>query len=101
MRDAGLDGGSRTVRDEKTRQVSAGFGGYGAGDRNRTHDILITSEALYQLSYTGMGWTFYRLSVTRGTPCTGFFPQGGTLGQLAFFQRFQDILAHPGKHYPE
>ena len=25
----------------------------GAGDRSRTCDILITSEALYQLSYTG------------------------------------------------
>ena len=24
-----------------------------AGDRSRTRDILITSEALYQLSYTG------------------------------------------------
>ena len=27
----------------------------GAGDRSWTHDILITSEALYQLSYTGKG----------------------------------------------
>lgn len=27
----------------------------GAGDRSRTRDILITSEALYQLSYTGIG----------------------------------------------
>jgi hypothetical protein len=26
---------------------------HGAGDRSRTRDILITSEALYQLSYTG------------------------------------------------
>src|SRR5690349_18395173 len=26
----------------------------GAGDRSRTRDILITSEALYQLSYTGL-----------------------------------------------
>ena len=25
-----------------------------AGDRSRTRDILITSEALYQLSYTGL-----------------------------------------------
>ena len=25
----------------------------GAGNRNRTRDILITSEALYQLSYSG------------------------------------------------
>ena len=28
---------------------------FGAGDRSWTHDILITSEALYQLSYTGKG----------------------------------------------
>ncbi len=26
----------------------------GAGDRSRTHDLLITSQLLYQLSYTGM-----------------------------------------------
>ena len=25
----------------------------GAGDRSRTHDLLITSQLLYQLSYTG------------------------------------------------
>ena len=28
----------------------------GAGDRSRTHDLLITSQLLYQLSYTGMIW---------------------------------------------
>ncbi len=27
--------------------------GNGAGDRSRTHDLLITSQLLYQLSYTG------------------------------------------------
>jgi hypothetical protein len=27
---------------------------YSAGDRSRTHDLLITSQLLYQLSYTGM-----------------------------------------------
>jgi hypothetical protein len=26
----------------------------GAGDRNRTYDLLITSQLLYQLSYTGI-----------------------------------------------
>ena len=26
---------------------------FGAGERNRTLDLLITSELLYQLSYTG------------------------------------------------
>jgi hypothetical protein len=33
-----------------------GFGvevGVGAGTRNRTRDLLITSQLLYQLSYTG------------------------------------------------
>ncbi|EAZ84464.1 hypothetical protein BB14905_20885 [Bacillus sp. B14905] len=28
-------------------------GNNGAGDRSRTHDLLITSQLLYQLSYTG------------------------------------------------
>ena len=27
---------------------------YGAGERNRTLDLLITSELLYQLSYSGI-----------------------------------------------
>ena len=27
----------------------------GAGDRNRTDDLLITNQLLYQLSYTGSG----------------------------------------------
>jgi hypothetical protein len=27
----------------------------GAGERNRTLDLLITNELLYQLSYTGFG----------------------------------------------
>ena len=28
---------------------------YGAGTRSRTRDLLITSQLLYQLSYTGIG----------------------------------------------
>ena len=28
---------------------------YGAGTRNRTRDLLITSQLLYHLSYTGNG----------------------------------------------
>ncbi len=28
---------------------------YGAGTRNRTRDLLITSQLLYHLSYTGTG----------------------------------------------
>ncbi len=27
---------------------------YGAGERSRTSDLLITNQLLYQLSYTGM-----------------------------------------------
>ena len=27
----------------------------GAGERNRTSDLLITNQLLYRLSYTGMG----------------------------------------------
>ncbi len=27
----------------------------GAGNRNRTHDLLITNQLLYQLSYAGVG----------------------------------------------
>lgn len=30
----------------------------GAGSRNRIHDLLITSELLYQLSYTGIVWSW-------------------------------------------
>jgi hypothetical protein len=36
---------------------------YGARDRSRTRDILITSEALYQLSYSGS--TFFNLSLIK------------------------------------
>lgn len=53
------------LQNEKTRQ-KAGFSGvpeilkafsgtlYGAGTRNRTRDLLITSQLLYHLSYTGV-----------------------------------------------
>ena len=30
----------------------------GAGNRNRTYDLIITNDALYQLSYSGMGREF-------------------------------------------
>ena len=30
----------------------------GAGEMNRTPDLLITNELLYQLSYTGEGWDY-------------------------------------------
>ena len=50
----------RYVGQQKTRIAVAGAGFVdlpillnGAGERNRTLDLLITSELLYQLSYTG------------------------------------------------
>jgi hypothetical protein len=33
--------------------------GIGAGDRNRTYDLRVTSALLYRLSYTGIGVTAY------------------------------------------
>lgn len=60
-------------KNEKTRQ-KAGFSGvseilkafsrtlYGAGTKSRTRDLLITSQLLYQLSYTGvMGDEYTRM----------------------------------------
>lgn len=38
---------------KKKARISAGLGLYGAGTRSRTRDLLITSQLLYQLSYTG------------------------------------------------
>ena len=35
------------------RKVAGFIGCFGAGERNRTLDLLITNELLYQLSYTG------------------------------------------------
>ncbi len=41
-------------RKEKSCQVNlTAFFNHGAGERNRTLDLLITSELLYQLSYSG------------------------------------------------
>ena len=43
--------------NKKCKKAHAGwafvFGSHGAGTRNRTRDLLITSQLLYQLSYTG------------------------------------------------
>lgn len=41
--------------------------GAGAGNRNRTYDLIITNDALYQLSYSGEG-AEYRQSRGRGQP---------------------------------
>ena len=56
-------GRNEAVTGEATSRVTCA---YGAGDRSRTRDILITSEALYQLSYTGE-----QASRGRKTPSTG------------------------------
>ena len=47
---------ARALRNDKTQRVSLGqvFDIFGAGERNRTLDLLITNELLYQLSYTGV-----------------------------------------------
>ena len=36
----------------------------GAGTRNRTRDLLITSQLLYQLSYTGEGAAIIAIAST-------------------------------------
>ncbi|CAI8837102.1 hypothetical protein EMIT0P260_20393 [Pseudomonas sp. IT-P260] len=36
---------------------------YGAGTRNRTRDLLITSQLLYQLSYTGVWATIIAIGL--------------------------------------
>ena len=35
---------------------------FGAGNRNRTYDLIITNDALYQLSYSGAGGDFKGLT---------------------------------------
>ena len=35
---------------------------FGAGNRNRTYDLIITNDALYQLSYPGAGADFKALA---------------------------------------
>ena len=54
----GTDSNRRTRRERiyspPRLATSLPHQGYGAGDRSRTHDLLITSQLLYQLSYTGI-----------------------------------------------
>ena len=38
----------------KKARIAASLVLYGAGTRSRTRDLLITSQLLYQLSYTGV-----------------------------------------------
>ena len=49
----GLSVGPGRLRAAAQHERAARSGTKRAGDRSRTRDILITSEALYQLSYTG------------------------------------------------
>jgi hypothetical protein len=44
------------ARNNKAQSQELGFvwGVFGAGERSRTPDLLITNELLYQLSYTGL-----------------------------------------------
>jgi hypothetical protein len=41
---------------------------FGAGTRSRTRDLLITSQLLYQLSYTGVVGADYRDLISRVKP---------------------------------
>ena len=46
-------------------------GRFGASDVTRTHDLLITNQLLYQLSYTSeflTAYTFYHKSLRMSTP---------------------------------
>ncbi len=43
-----------TPETTKPSHCCEGFVLYGAGTRSRTRDLLITSQLLYQLSYTGV-----------------------------------------------
>ena len=49
-----LDLGFQTPETTKPSYFYEGFVLYGAGTRSRTRDLLITSQLLYQLSYTGV-----------------------------------------------
>ena len=49
-----LLGGLNLSETTKPSHFCEGFVLYGAGTRSRTRDLLITSQLLYQLSYTGV-----------------------------------------------
>ena len=51
---------SRKPETKKAR-ISASLLNGGAGTKSRTRDLLITSQLLYQLSYTGMGWHYIEM----------------------------------------
>ena len=43
------------ITDTKKPRISTRLSLFGAGTKSRTRDLLITSQLLYQLSYTGNG----------------------------------------------
>ena len=45
---------THSLRSSCSKMSITGLCAYGAGTRNRTRDLLITSQLLYQLSYTGI-----------------------------------------------
>lgn len=44
---------AETASKTKKAHIAVGLSVYGAGTKSRTRDLLITSQLLYQLSYTG------------------------------------------------
>ena len=44
---------SKSLNENSCQGDLTAFFNHGAGERNRTLDLLITSELLYQLSYSG------------------------------------------------
>ena len=54
-----------SASDKKALLFRRAFIEYGAGDRSRTYDLLITSQLLYQLSYAGKteGYTQQRAAI--------------------------------------
>ena len=57
------------------------FDFYGAGERSRTSDLLITNQLLYQLSYTGVGarrvWVRGKAKYKRNSTGGGDVPVSG------------------------
>lgn len=53
----------QTTETTKPLHFCRGFVLYGAGTRSRTRDLLITSQLLYQLSYTGVWATIIAIGL--------------------------------------
>ncbi len=51
----------------KKARIAAGLGTTGAADRNRTGDLLITNQLLYQLSYSSEGANYSRVESSGAT----------------------------------